>query len=67
MLTDYFFKFLSEFYGATRTLCNYGLRVAVKDCDVRRIRESIADMRFLLARMDDLCYKIEQEQAEEVI
>lgn len=35
--------------------------------DVRAVRNYIAKIRFVLARMEDMCYKIEQEQAEEVM
>lgn len=40
--------------------------VAIARCDVRAIRDVIANVRFALACMEELCYKIEQEQAEEV-
>lgn len=41
--------------------------VAIKRCDVRAVRDVIANVRFALALMETLCYKIEQEQAEEVM
>lgn len=41
--------------------------VAIKRCDMRAVREVIANIRFALALMETLCYKIEQEQAEEVM
>ena len=39
---------------------------AIKKGDVRAVRNIIANIRFALARMEAICYKIEQEQAEEV-
>lgn len=42
------------------------LYVAIASGDVRAVRDVIANMRFALAHMEAMCYKIEQEQAEEV-
>lgn len=41
--------------------------VAMSRRDVRAVRNIIANMRFALARMEAICYRIEQEQAEEVM
>ena len=41
--------------------------IAIARGDVRAVRDAIANVRFALACMETLCYKIEQEQAEEVM
>lgn len=43
------------------------LTKAIDRRDIGAVREIIANMRFALACMEELCYKIEQEQAEEVM
>lgn len=43
------------------------LTKAIDSRDLVAVREIIANMRFALACMEELCYKIEQEKAEEVI
>lgn len=43
------------------------LTKAIDSRDLVAVREIIANMRFALALMEEVCYKIEQEKAEEVI
>ena len=66
-MIDYWFKRM-RVVGYDPIQVSVGCMIrAIGRRDVRAVRNIIANMRFALARMDAICYKIEQEQAEEVI
>lgn len=66
-MVDYWLKRMRvEGYDLIQVLLG-PMFVAITRCDVHGIRNTIASIRFALAQIEDMCYKIEQEQAEEVM
>lgn len=66
-MVDYWFKRMRGLgYQPVQILVGR-LTKAIDSRDLVAVREIIANMRFALALMEELCYKIEQEKAEEVI
>lgn len=66
-MTDYWFERLVGLGYSIIQILSGRLVKAIERRDLRAVREIIANMRFALAHMESICYKIEQEQAEEVI
>lgn len=67
MVEWYFKEVVNGPYHELRASVKRLWRVACRTHDVGRLRSLVADMRFQLAKIENLCYKIEQEQAEEVM
>lgn len=66
-MVDYWFKRM-RVVGYEPIQVSVGpMTVAIAAHDVHAIRNIVANIRFALARMEAICYKIEQEQAEEVM
>lgn len=66
-MIDYWFKSMRVWgYQPVQILVGR-LTKAIDRRDLGAVREIIANMRFALAHMEAMCYKIEQEQAEEVM
>ena len=67
MVDWYFNEVVNGPYHELRASVKRVWRVARHTHDVGRLRSLVAGMRFQLAKIEALCYKIEQEQSEEVM
>lgn len=66
-MIDYWFKRMRTLGYQPIQILVGRLTKAIDRRDLGAIREIIANIRFSLALMEELCYKIEHEQSEEVM